>query len=83
MRMLKLAGFLWVSFLLTSFAAPATMADDTQDIRQVITMQLEAFKRDDGVEAYSYAAPVIKEIFPTPDEFISGAAGISSGLSSA
>lgn len=56
--------------------APALAADppseaDRAQIRDVIGRQLEAFKRDDGETAFSFAAPGIKSIFGTVDNFMS------------
>ena len=45
-------------------------ADDREAIQQVIREQLDAFQRDDEVEAFSYAAPSIQAQFKTPDEFM-------------
>jgi Domain of unknown function (DUF4864) len=70
MRMLNLAVSLVLAVCLAFSGTRSAIASDTQDIREVITKQLEAFKRDDGIEAYSYAAPVIRDIFPTADVFI-------------
>lgn len=38
--------------------------------QRIITRQLEAFRRDDGALAYSFAAPSIRQAFPTPDAFM-------------
>jgi hypothetical protein len=59
-----------LTVLLVAFGVPAAMADDAQSVHEVITKQLEAFKQDNGTEAYSYAAPVIQQIFPTQDAFM-------------
>jgi hypothetical protein len=45
-------------------------AADREAIRQVIMQQLDAFQRDDEVEAFSYAAPSIQAQFKTPAEFM-------------
>jgi hypothetical protein len=45
-------------------------ADDREAIQQVIRKQLEAFQRDDEVEAFSYAAPSIQAQFKTPADFM-------------
>ncbi|MBL8703921.1 MAG: DUF4864 domain-containing protein [Rhodospirillales bacterium] len=44
---------------------------DRQAIRAVIERQLQAFLRDDGTAAFSYATPSIQGIFQTPDNFMS------------
>ena len=36
----------------------------------VIRGQMDAFLGDDGARAFSYAAPSIREMFPTPDVFM-------------
>ncbi len=54
-------------------AAGPTMAQDAADraaIEQMITSQLEAFKRDDGVEAFTYAAPIIRQQFVDETNFM-------------
>ncbi len=72
-RILKgLAAALW----LAGAAAPAAAeeapgAGDEAAIRAVIQSQLEAFQRDDGVAAFSYAAPNIQLKFATPEIFMS------------
>ncbi len=38
--------------------------------KQIIERQLAAFAKDDAVEAYSYAAPRIKQVFPDPRIFM-------------
>lgn len=66
-----------LTFVLTaSFSAlkaeePAVASNDQAAIRGVIEAQLEAFKRDDGQTAFSYASPTIKGIFGTPERFMS------------
>ena len=57
--------------LLISLAAPARAADDVAAAQGVIRSQVEAFSRDDAAAAYSHAAPVIQEIFPQADIFMS------------
>ncbi len=62
--------------LAAALGSPALAADppseaDRAQIRDVITRQLEAFRRDDGVTAFSFAAPGIKSIFGTVENFMS------------
>lgn len=52
-------------------APSLAQADDSGDVRSVISSQLRAFKAGDGVAAYSFAAPSIKAMFPSPDVFMS------------
>ena len=57
--------------LLALLVAPiAARAESAADFRTIITAQIDAFRADDGARAYGYAAPVIKNIFPTPDAFM-------------
>ena len=52
-------------------AAPAGVgAADRAAIRQVIEGQLDAFRRDDGVAAFSFASPSIRRMFGTADIFM-------------
>lgn len=43
---------------------------DRSAIRGVIEQQLQAFLRDDGSAAFSYATPEIQGIFQTPENFM-------------
>ena len=43
---------------------------DIASVQAVISAQIEAFKRDDGEEAFSFAAPDIRKMFATPDIFM-------------
>ncbi len=43
---------------------------DQQAFQTVISGQLEAFKKDDYQTAYSFAAPIVKGIFPNVDTFM-------------
>ena len=56
--------------VLIAFAVPARAADAIAAAQNVIRAQEQAFGRGDAAAAYSYAAPVIKEIFPAPDVFM-------------
>jgi Domain of unknown function (DUF4864) len=51
--------------------AAEQLADgDRAAIRTTIERQLAAFQRDDGLAAFTYAAPSIKERFGTPENFM-------------
>jgi hypothetical protein len=52
------------------FAPVAARADTNADIKTVIEAQLNAFAADDGAQAYSYAAPIVRQVFPTADMFM-------------
>ncbi len=51
-------------------AADALDAGDRQAIRSIIQSQLDAFQRDDGHEAFSYASPGIRQMFQTAEIFM-------------
>ena len=57
--------------LLFALVTPARAADDVSAAQSVIRSQEQAFSRDDAAAAYSYAAPVIRQIFPEADIFMS------------
>jgi hypothetical protein len=71
----QLAIILCALFSLMFPAAPGGAQqlsdDDTVTFRQIISDQIAAFNADDGAKAWSYAAASIKQIFPTPDVFMS------------
>jgi hypothetical protein len=82
MRSLEVAMGRWVVLLVMGFAVlnplrPPAAADlgladgDQAAIRTTIESQLAAFQRDDGAAAFAYAAPLIKEKFGSPDNFMS------------
>jgi hypothetical protein len=58
--------------LLASFAFPVQSQDsaDPLIIQGIIASQIDAFRNDDAAAAYSFAAPQIKAMFPTPDIFM-------------
>ena len=56
--------------LVIGLAAPAHATDDVAAAQTVIRAQAEAFGRDDAAAAYSYAAPVIQNMFPQADIFL-------------
>lgn len=69
-----LAG-VWL-LLAAALGSPTLAADppaeaDRAQIRDVIARQLEAFRRDDGVTAFSFAAPGIKNVFGSVENFMS------------
>ena len=57
--------------LFLSFKVEASILSDKDesDIVNVVKLQLEAFQQDDFEKAYSYASPIIKQIFKNADEF--------------
>lgn len=71
-RALAVAAGLWT---MASFGAGAAdlplAAGDAEAIRNVIEHQLQAFRADDGQQAFAYASPAIQSIFKSPDAFMS------------
>lgn len=67
--------WLFAAFLTLAPLTPApaqTIADaDRQAIQSVIDRQIAAFKRDDGREAFGYAAPDLQAQFGSSDIFMS------------
>jgi hypothetical protein len=57
-----------IAFLI-GLAAPAR-ADDVAAAQSVIRAQEQAFSRGDAAEAYSHAAPEIKQLFPQAGIFL-------------
>ena len=63
--------FLISALLFVFLLAPAQAESADQSAFQaVITGQLEALKKDDGQTAYSFAAPIVKGIFPSAEIFM-------------
>jgi hypothetical protein len=69
MRIAGLFALLLAAVLGWTGAAPG--ADDIATAQGVIRAQEQAFGRDDAAAAYSYAAPAIKQIFPSESIFMS------------
>ena len=67
-----LLAWLWLSLLAAHAGADERQLSggDREAIQTVVAQQLEAFQRDDGVEAFSYASPSIQAQFKTPGEFM-------------
>lgn len=63
---LLLAIFLFAPELRAQQVAPA----DAEQFQRIISDQITAFRADDSLTAYSYAAPAIKRIFPSPEIFM-------------
>ncbi len=49
----------------------ATNPTDAREIRRVIRLQLDAFRRDDARTAFAQAAPSIQHRYATPEFFLS------------
>ena len=69
MRRLFAVTAVLVAMITGAFAQSVGEADRMQ-FRSIITGQIEAFRSDDGARAYGYAAPIIKQIFPSPEQFM-------------
>ena len=67
---MRRALFAFVFFPL--LLAPSAFAGDAEikAAQSTIDSQLKAFMADDGAAAYSYAAPNIHRMFPTPEAFM-------------
>jgi hypothetical protein len=57
-------------FLALVFPAEALDDTDRRAIRDVITKQMDSFKSDDAVGAFSYASAAIQQMFRDPDTFM-------------
>ena len=64
-----LAIVLW-GFMSVASLADSISAADKAEFQRIITAQITAFKADDGPAAYDFAAPVVRNIFPTPEIFM-------------
>lgn len=65
MRRLTLA-FLLVAAMT---AGPVSAQSDAEEIRAVISEQIEAFRADDVARAFTFASPAIKRMFGDPARF--------------
>ena len=64
-----LAIVLWWFLSLSAFADTISVAERVE-FQRIITAQITAFRADDGQAAYDFAAPAVKNIFPTPEIFM-------------
>ncbi len=65
-----LAIVLWGLISVSALAQSINVAD-RKEFQRIITAQISAFKADDGSAAYDFAAPSIRNIFTTPEIFMS------------
>ncbi len=68
-------GRLFIAILLMGLvfsvvAEEPLQGEDRAAVREVIDGQLQAFRSDDHQSAYSFAAPSVREAFPTEEMFI-------------
>ena len=63
---------LLVLLVIFGFSTPAAAFSDADRtaIQSTIEQQLQAFLQDDGATAYSFAAPNIKQMYPSVDAFM-------------
>jgi hypothetical protein len=54
----------------SSALAQGASPPDTSQFQAIISGQLEAFKADNGSVAYSFAAPMVQQIFPNVESFM-------------
>ncbi len=65
-----LAVVLWALMSMGCFAQTISETEKSE-FQRIIAAQISAFRADDGPTAYNYAAPVVRNIFPTPEIFMS------------
>lgn len=65
-----LAVVLLAFMSMAAFAQSVSEAEKAE-FQRIITAQISAFRADDGPTAYSFAAPAVRSIFPTPGIFMS------------
>ena len=65
-----LAVLLW-GFISVAAFAQSISETEKSEFQRIIAAQISAFRADDGPTAYSFAAPVVRNIFPTPEIFMS------------
>ena len=53
-----------------AWAQPYLSGPEAAAVREVIEAQLDAFKRDDAQRAFSFAAPGIRQMFGTAENFM-------------
>ena len=51
-------------------AALALTLEDREAVREIISLQIDAFRQDDAPAAYGFAAPNIRQMFPTAERFM-------------
>jgi hypothetical protein len=65
-----LAVVLLAFISITAFSQSISETEKAE-FQRIITAQISAFRADDGPTAYSFAAPVVRNIFPTSEIFMS------------
>jgi len=67
----KTTVFLAVSMQMSSVGVTAAQNAAERQAQDIVTRQLEAFLSGNFAQAYSYASPDIKRVFPTLESFMS------------
>ena len=67
-RLFAFAAILLFAALPASAEGPT--AEESANFQRIITGQIEAFKADDGAAAYSFAAPLLQQVFQQPETFL-------------
>ncbi len=65
-----IVSLLFLLFAVLPVRAEGLTAGEKTAVEGIITQQLNAFAAGNGAEAYSYAAPLIQQIFPDPESFM-------------
>ena len=60
-----------LAFISVAAFAQSISEAEKSEFQRIIAAQISAFRADDGPTAYSFAAPVVRNIFPTPEIFMS------------
>ncbi|MEQ1521485.1 MAG: DUF4864 domain-containing protein [Aestuariivirga sp.] len=60
-----------LAFMSLAVFAQSVSETEKSEFQRIIAAQISAFRADDGPTAYSFAAPVVRNIFPTPEIFMS------------
>jgi len=49
---------------------PASQAQEPGTLKSIISRQIEAFRRNDGVTAFGFASPQLRTVFKSPERFM-------------
>jgi hypothetical protein len=60
----------FLAFMSVAAFVQSISETEKKEFQRIIAAQISAFRADDGPTAYSYAAPVVRNIFPTPEIFM-------------
>ena len=64
-------AMVFLAFISVAAFAQSISETEKTEFQRIIAAQISAFRADDGPTAYSFAAPVVRNIFPTPEIFMS------------